>query len=96
MTNMIEDDIRRLIVRDSRDLAGLEGDIWKQEAFRRASQTVTRRLASWQAAVMAVAVVISATAGTAVAMHNTTVHQPSGLVLAETLAPSALLFGHRP
>jgi hypothetical protein len=93
---MFEDDIRRLIARDSRDLAGLEGDIWKQEAIRRAGQTVTRRLASWQAAVMAIAVVISATAGSAVAMHNTPVHPPRGLILAETLAPSALLFGHRP
>jgi hypothetical protein len=93
---MVEYDIHRLIARDSRDLAGLEGDIWKQEAFRRASQTVTRRLASWQAAVMVIAVVISATAGSAVAMHNSTVPRPSGLILAETLAPSALLFGHRP
>jgi hypothetical protein len=93
---MIDSDIRRLIIRDSDELVGLEADIWRREAERRGNIAVARQLASWQAVVLALAVVGSASVGSLAAMHSAAFASRTVLFPAETLAPSSLLFGERP
>jgi len=90
---MIETEILRLIDRDSKvDLSGLESDIWA----RVGNKIATRRLVSWQAVVMALAIVGSATAGSSLGAHGADGHALSALSGVENLAPSSLLFGARP
>jgi len=93
---MTDTEILRLVERDSRvDLSGLESDIWAREANIRGTKIVTRRLLSWQAAVMTFAIIGSAVAGSAFAV-NSTKHQNYNMLLGtENLAPSSLLFGVR-
>jgi hypothetical protein len=94
--DMIDSDIHRLLARDSSDLTGLEADIWRREAERRGNGAVARRLASWQAAVLALAVISSASVGSLTAMHGVAFASRTILFPAERLAPSSLLFGERP
>jgi hypothetical protein len=91
---MIEDEIHRLVDRDAgADLGRLESDIWVREAGVRSGRDATRRLASWQAAVMIFAIIGSAAVGSSLAFHGAQTRPPAALLSAENLAPSALLFG---
>jgi hypothetical protein len=91
---MIDDDINKLIERDSRiDLQTLEADIWRLEAGIRAGQKVSRSLASWQGLVIVLAVLSSASVGISTAMNSANARPGNVLVPGENLAPSSLLFG---
>jgi hypothetical protein len=94
---MIDDDIRKLIERErGTDLGGLEADIWRREAALQAHRRATQRVAAWQGVVMAVAMIGSAGAGFAYAMHPADARHDSLMMPGERLAPSTLLFGaHR-
>lgn len=87
---MLEKDISRLNARDRVNLDGLESDVWRRERHVQALQAAGRLLASWQGFVLALAVVISAATGAALAAH---VSQPAAFVAEENLAPSHLLLG---
>ena len=61
---MIDDDIRKLTDRDDQAaLHCLEADIWKREANVASARHNGRRLASWPAAILVVAVLSSTTTG---------------------------------
>jgi hypothetical protein len=91
---MIEKDILLLIIRDDGfDLSSLQNDIWARESLIRGGRAATRRLVSWQAVVMAVAIVGSATAGSSLAISSAKTQSHRTLLDAEALAPSSLLFG---
>lgn len=91
---MIERDILLLVHRDSGfDLSGLQHDLWAREAHVRGSRAATRRLISWQAVVIAFAIVGSAGAGSSLAVNSAKAQSHRVLLDAEGLAPSSLLFG---
>lgn len=91
---MLEDDIRLLVGRDSDfDLSALQTNVWMKEAHIRVRKAAARRLASWQAVVMVLAVVGSATAGSALATSNAKARDQRTVLDAGGLAPSSLLFG---
>ena len=93
---MLESEIQGLAARDNQtDLGRLESDIWAREANILRDRGAMRRLMSWQALVMALAVVGSAGAASSVAMHRPSAQAPAGLLGADSLAPSFLLFGGR-
>lgn len=91
---MIEKDLAKLIARDdSADLRRLERDVWHREAAMRAIAGASRRLASAQGLVLALAIVTSATIGMSSARIMSQHERPSPLTTGENLAPSSLLFG---
>lgn len=94
---MIDEDIRKLVVRDQNGgLTALEADIWRREAYLQANSRATRKLAAWQGLLMALAVTGSATAGFAITVQSPEARPATQLVPGENLAPSALLLGtHR-
>jgi hypothetical protein len=87
---MIENDISRLNAQEHFDLDGLEADIWRQECRVLARRAATRRVASYQALVLLLAVAGSGVAGAAMAAQFA---PPSTFVAEENLAPSHLLLG---
>jgi hypothetical protein len=94
---MIENDIQRLVSRDSGfDLSSLQKDIWVREALIQGGRAATRRLVSWQALVLVVAIVSSAEAGSTLAISSAKAQSHRTLLDAEGLAPSSLLFGAHP
>jgi hypothetical protein len=91
---MIEKDILLLVSRDSGfDLSALRNDMWAREAHIRGGRAATRRLVSWQAVVMAVAIVGSASVGSSLAISSAKAQSHRTLLDAEALAPSSLLLG---
>jgi len=93
---MIEKDLAKLIARDdSADLRRLERDVWHREAAMRAMAGASRRLASAQGLVLALAIVTSATIGMSSARIMSLHERPSLLTTGENLAPSSLLLGSR-
>ena len=91
---MIENDLKQLMSRDDAPLNGLSDDIWAREAAHIASQRSARRLAAWQLAVIAVAVVSSASFGVSQAVSSHP--KQSALFAAAELAPSSLILGGKP
>ena len=91
---MIDHDLQKLIQRDAvTDLGRLEADIWHREASVRVVEGASRRLASWQGVVMALAIVSTASIGVSAGMAAAYRHRAAQLTPVETLAPSSLLFG---
>jgi len=91
---MIDDDILALVRRDgTADLTDLESDIRRREESLRAARGASRRLASLQALVVAVAVAASAVAGMAAAVRAANERPSDTFTAAGRLAPSSLLFG---
>jgi hypothetical protein len=86
---MLEQDLTALDAREARRLEGLESDIWRRELVL---ATVKRFLASGQAVILGIAILVSAGVGIAVATHSA----PSILSVEESLAPSHLLLGGKP
>ena len=87
---MIDREILRLVERDAQlDLSELERDIWVLERSKHA----TRRLVSWQAVVMVVAIAGSATVGSSLGLHSPRPQVLGALSGVESLAPSSLLLG---
>ena len=94
---MIDKDLKELIARDSRfRLDRLELDIWQRTAARHTAVRTSKVLASWQAAVVALAILGSATVGMTAATHVQTTNKSRLLGFGDELAPSTLLFGKRP
>jgi len=92
---MLDKDIAALVHRDRDALAGLEAGIWNAVAERQSAQSETRRIASWQAAVMLVAVIGSASIG--VALGAQLPPRGSHIMLAyDASAPYDRLFGGKP
>ena len=91
---MIEKDLAKLIARDDgADLRRLERDVWHREAAMRAIAGASRRLASAQGLVLAMAIITSASIGVSSAMVLSRHEGPSLLTAGENLAPSSILFG---
>lgn len=91
---MIDHDLQKLIERDATtDLGRLEADVWHREAGVRAVDGASRRLASWQGLVLALAIVGSAGIGVSTGMAAAYRHRAAPLTPVESLAPSSLLFG---
>jgi len=92
---MLDRDLDKLVKRDAMPLDGIEAQIWRQEARRSASLAATRRLASWQAGIMVVAIMGSAAFGASVAAQSPA---NAGNIFAvhAASAPSVRLFGHHP
>jgi len=91
---MIDHDLQKLIERDAAtDLDRLESDIWHREAGDRAVDGASRRLASWQGIVIALAIASSAGIGVSTGMAAAYHHRAAPLTPVESLAPSSLLFG---
>lgn len=90
---MIEQGIKALVSRDSRDLRSLEEDFWRRECEVRASQRASRTLASLQAAVVALSVISSGAAGMVLASNRTEEQSASLFNPGTEMAPSSLLFG---
>ncbi|MBL6612380.1 MAG: hypothetical protein ISS15_21000 [Alphaproteobacteria bacterium] len=91
---MIDKDLARLIARDERaDLRRLERDVWHREAALQSLARASRRLASWQGLVLAVAILTSATIGMSSGMALAQHANASPFTTGEKLAPSTLLFG---
>ena len=94
---MIDEDLKRLIARDSSvALDKLERDLWQRASVRRISRQTSRVLASWQAAVVAVAIFGSAAVGMTAAANLQSANKPRLLDSGEDIAPSTLLFGKHP
>ena len=91
---MIDDDILALVRRDgTADLTALESDIRRRQESLRAARGASRRLASLQALVVAVAIAASAVAGMAAAVRAANERPSDTFTAAARLAPSSLLFG---
>lgn len=90
---MIEEMLKRLATRDEDcRLDRLEQAIWEREHFIRTTSAASRRLASWQALVLSLAVLLSAVAGaTAVKTISPPVTDWFGGASQST--PTMLLFG---
>jgi hypothetical protein len=86
---MLEQDLTALDAREINRLEQLETDIWRRE---RIIATVKRFLASGQAVILGIAILISAAVGIVVATQAT----PPALTVEESLAPSHLLLGTKP
>jgi hypothetical protein len=86
---MLEQDLTALDARETRRLEHLETDIWRRE---RIISTVKRFLASGQALILGIAIILSAAVGIIVATHTAT----PDLTLEQSLAPSHLLLGTKP
>ncbi len=90
---MIDLDIEQLVARDAdTDLRRLERDVWYRVAKARVDAAASRRLASYQALVLTLAIVVSATMGVTTAMAIAA-HRATPIAPGENLAPSSLLFG---
>lgn len=87
---MLENEISRLNARERFNLDDLESDIWRRERHLQARRAATRRVASYQALVLLLAVAGSGMAGAAMAGQFA---PPSTFVAEENLAPSHLLLG---
>lgn len=92
---MVDQEIEKLIARDRHELSNLEVAIWDAEARRAAARTEVRRIVSWQAAIMLVAVLGSASFGASLATRSSE-HTTKFLMASSALAPSARLFGETP
>lgn len=91
---MIDHDLQKLIQRDAvTDLGRLEADIWHREASVRVVEGASRRLASWQGFVMALAIVSTASIGVSAGMAAVNQQRVAPLTPVERFAPSTLLFG---
>lgn len=89
---MIEHDLQKLALRDQSQLPNLEADIWRRESELVASRKSGRRIASWQAGVLAVAVISAASFGAIEA----SAFRVSGTSLTQSdLAPASLILGSR-
>ena len=89
---MIENDIRKLVNRDSATLEGLERDIWDGVAVRARTDRFSAIVLAGQAAVMIVALI----GGLAVGNYTAATISASELGVFSTravLAPSTLLLG---
>ena len=93
---MLDNDLALLVNRDSTfDLSRLERDLWLREEDVLSMRAATRRLASWQAAVMVCAILGSAGIGSSLAVTSARAQTSSGPFSVAALAPSTLLFGSR-
>ena len=91
---MLEDDLRKLAQRDDRPLSSLTADMWRREAELASAANSARRLMAWQAGVLAVAVVSSASFGLAQAAS---LHPKHGALFAVSdFAPSSLILRGKP
>jgi hypothetical protein len=86
---MLEQDLTALDARETRRLEQLETDIWRRE---RIVTSVRRFLASGQALILCIAILISAAVGIVIATRTA----PPTLSHEESLAPSHLLLGVKP
>ena len=86
---MLEQELTALEARDTKRLERLETDIWRRE---RVIATAKRFLASGQAVILGIAILVSAGVGIVVATQSA----PSTLPVGERLAPSHLLLGGKP
>jgi hypothetical protein len=92
---MLDNDIAKLIARDAADLDDLESGIWRMEARHNLARIETRRIVSWQAAIMLVAMI--GAAGLGVVIGTKTPSHSSNLLMAHNdVAPSSRLFGGAP
>jgi hypothetical protein len=92
---MLDQALAKLVTRDIPSLDGIEAAIWEREAQRTSSRAATRKLVSWQAAIMLIAIFSSASLGVSVAAQSPP--QSSGVLsLHSGSTPSARLYGHRP
>lgn len=89
---MIESDLRELALRDSSRLDGLETDIWKRESDLLAARKSGKRIAGWQAGVLAIAVVSAASFG---AVEASSLRPSAASLTQSDLAPASLLLGSR-
>jgi hypothetical protein len=92
---MIEQDIAALIARDRADLNGLEANVWQRENQLLAFQQAGRTLISAQAAIVALSIIMSASAGVAMAAEQARAKPVLLFNSGVDLAPSSLLFGGR-
>ena len=93
---MIDDDIRRLDEREvDYSLSRLESDIWQGVAARAQQRVAARRTASFQGAIMIVAVLSSAAAGLSAVRPVTVPAEVGRLTEGVELMPSTLLLGDR-
>jgi len=87
---MLEKDIDALNAHEPINLEGLEADIWRRERKLASLRSASRSLASWQGAVLLLAVICSAAIGMSTASK---IAKPTAPLAEENLAPSALLMG---
>ena len=94
---MIDDDMRRLDDRPlDRSLSGLEADIWHGVATRARQRQAARRVTSYQAVVMVIALLGSAAIGITVSRPAGATRDLALLVPGTALLPSSLLLGKHP
>jgi hypothetical protein len=86
---MLEQDLTALDARETRRLEQLETDIWRRE---RIIASAKRFLASGQAVILCIAILVSAAVGIMIATRAA----PPTLSHEESLAPSHLLLGTKP
>lgn len=92
----MDQELQRLIARDrDRRLDRLERDVWQRERDVLAAKATSRRLMSWQGAVLALAVLSSASLGMTAA-RAMAAPEVSWLGDSARLAPTTLLFGGHP
>jgi len=92
----MEQEFQRLMARDlDSRLDRLEEDIWRRELALQASAAAGRRLISWQGAVLAMAVISSASVGV-MAARGVPAPEISWFGDGAQLAPTALLVGSKP
>jgi hypothetical protein len=92
---MIDKMLRQLVSRDEQDaLEHFERDLWHREFQYRMARQNGLALASWQAAIVAIAVMGSAGVGVAAAASASPSPMPHFLSAGEEMLPSTLLFGH--
>jgi hypothetical protein len=92
----MDQELQRLMARDRGSrLDHLVEDIWRRELALRASAVPGRRLISWQGAVLALAVISSASVGITAARAMPP-PEASWFGDGARFAPTALLFGSKP
>ena len=90
---MMDKMLNRLVKRDELEsLEHFERDLWYREFRFRTARQNNLAIASWQAAIIAVAVIGSASVGAAAAAKANPA--PHFLSAGEDMLPSNLLFGH--
>ena len=88
---MMDDDLRTLAARDQSPLNELESDIWQKDLDQFSARSSARRLAGWQAGVLAIAVLSSAGFGVLAGSP----HGSADVVTPSDLSPDFLILGSR-
>lgn len=89
---MIEADLEQLVRRDCARLDRLELDIWTRESELLAAHSSSKRITNWQAGILALAVLSSASFGMFRASY---LRDEETALLHADLAPASLLLGSR-